>query len=129
MSKVRETVIEWKSKSIEEQKVFCNLLRSTIQAMDKLPFDQIDLAHRNELVEINRELQRDHPFDFQLHDNVIVKFDRPIKGVVKKFISQEDRSILITPIDNLYKEEFIISECCLSLDVAPAVKEGQIMLF
>ncbi|MEB2277030.1 hypothetical protein LAV82_23710 [Bacillus sp. ILBB4] len=129
MSEVKEVVAEWKSKSIQEQKEFCILLRRQIQKLDKLPFDAINLTHRNELVEIKRKIQCDLPFDYQLYDKVIVKFDRPIKGIVKELISREDRTILIKPIDNLYKDEFIISECSLSLDVAPAVKEGQILLF
>lgn len=129
--KIKSTVAAWKDKPHDEQFKFCDQLSKQIRAIDRQIFDRqkdIDYSHRNTLVNIRRELHRELPFHFAVDDKVTVKFDRRIKGVVKKLMDPADRSILIKPVDNVYKETFIVPETLLEYDIAPEIQEGQLTL-
>lgn len=129
--KVKSTVAEWKDKPHDEQFKFCDQLGDQIRAIDRQIFDRqkdIDYSHRNTLVNIVRELRRELPFRFKVGDTVTVKFERRIKGVVKELLDPSDRSVLIKPVDNVYKETFIVPESLLEYDIAPEIQEGQLTL-
>lgn len=128
--KIKQTVAEWKDKPHEDQFAFCETISEKIREIDKQSKTQsIDLSHRNTLVAIVGELHAKLPFRFSVHDKVIITFGRHIKGVVKELVDPSMRSILVRPLDTVYKEEMIVCESLLLRDVAPEIKEGQLTLF
>lgn len=114
---VNQMVSEWKPKSTEEQFAFCNQLSSEIQAIDNKEYAQDErkpYSYRNTLVQIKRELQKDLPFRYAIHDSIFVfNGKRRIKGIVMAHIDPAMRTVEIRPQDKVYKESFIVSESAL----------------
>lgn len=130
--KINQTIEDWKDRSVEEKRSFCQKLTKEIQQMDRDLMEKgtpINYSYRNTLVQIKRELQKSIPFQFDIGEKVVIKYQRRIKGIVKKYDDISIKSLLVMPIDKQYKESMIVSESLLEHDVAPFVKEGQLTLF
>lgn len=130
--KVNQTIEHWQEKSVEEKRSFCQKLSKEIQKIDRKQMSgdsDINYSYRNTLVSIKRELQKSIPFQFDIGQKVVIKYGRRIKGIVKKYDDISTKSLLVMPIDKLFKEPIIVTERLLEPDVAPFEKEGQLTLF
>lgn len=130
--KINQTVEDWKDKSVEEKRSFCQKLTKEIRQMDREQLEnnhQINYSYRNTLVQIKRELQKSIQFQFDIGEKVMIKYGRRIKGIVKRHDDISIKSLLVMPIDKQYKEPMIVTESLLEHDVALFIKEGQLTLF
>lgn len=112
---IKNLIQEWKMKSIEEQRAYSDKLKETITLIDSLSKDIVVsyLGARNILVFIRQSLEADLPYTFLPDEEVIIKGKRTIKGIVVKHCEQDMKSLLVKPIDNVFKSEMIVAESSL----------------
>lgn len=98
---------------LKEQKRHCEVISKEIgrlrESIFEQSYDQMMLA--NNLADVMRSIKRDWPFEFELGQEVLTTLSRrTVKCKVIGFSKEPFRLVHVKPIDNVYKEEFGISE-------------------
>lgn len=107
LKKHLEIYENYNSFSVQQRREYSLLLSKQIQVY----YENKELEKRNALVDINRNMLLDLPFNFDINSKVLVKIreKKVIKGIVQE-LDFKTRQVLIKPIDSLYKESFYCNE-------------------
>lgn len=111
MQNITQTIEEILARPVEERQVIHQQLVKEIRE----DFDAGRHKERNRKVQIASAVNRSIPFQFEKGENVWIKVKsgKKVKGVINELQYEPYKTILVKPLDNVYKESMWVSECLL----------------
>lgn len=114
---------DFSSFSVTERRKYESLISKQID----LHYKKNELKERNILVQLNKNIVKNLPFEFGLNEDVIIKEKRLIKATIKE-LDPVTRQALVQPNDNVLKEPFYCPESMI-MPIKRQEEEQQMRLF